>query len=74
MRFASRTEGKESEVNALTAESDKLKADIMKLSQQIVDLTDAIAEIDASVAKATEVGRRVERSRGYLERTPRTRI
>merc|ERR1719171_2450790 len=48
-------EDKTEEVNALTAESDKLKADIMKLSQQIVDLTDAIAEIDASVAKATEV-------------------
>jgi len=48
-------EDKTEEVNALTAESDKLKADIMKLSQQIVDLTDAIAEIDASVAKATEI-------------------
>merc|ERR550514_1984151 len=47
-------EDKTEEVNALSAESDKLKADIMKLSQQIADLTDAIAEIDASVAKATE--------------------
>jgi len=48
-------EDKTEEVNALSAESDKLKADILKLSQQIADLTDAIAEIDASVAKATEV-------------------
>merc|ERR1719263_312942 len=32
-------EDKTEEVNALSAESDKLKADILKLSQQIADLT-----------------------------------
>merc|ERR1719240_999283 len=46
---------KTEEVNALTAESDKLKAAILKLTQQIADLTDAIAEIDAAVAQATDV-------------------
>merc|ERR1719482_1435797 len=48
-------EDKTEEVNALSAESDKLTADILKLSQQIADLTDAIAEIDRSVAEATDV-------------------
>merc|ERR550537_157710 len=46
---------KTEEVNALSAEYDKLQADIMKLSQEIADLTDAIAAIDAAVAEATDV-------------------